>query len=185
MRSIPAAMQTQLDTSHLFIVWFAHVQGVTGDLRLWTGIGTVSWNGYTWTGAGDLGSVRSIRQTKDLRAEGIELQLSGIGQDNIAFLLTEMRSGRDVQVWLGFEHPTTRAILADPMSVYKGYLDTGQLEDGRTFASVIVRAEGILAGLERAVVRRYTHEDQQIDYPGDRGFEYVAAIQDKEVLFGG
>jgi hypothetical protein len=31
---------------------------------------------------------------------------------------------------------------------------------------------------------RYTHENQQVLHPGDRGFEHVTAIQDREVTWG-
>ena len=35
--------------------------------------------------------------------------------------------------------------------------------------------------LERAEVRRYTDADQQAEYPGDRFFEFVAALQEAEI----
>jgi len=35
-----------------------------------------------------------------------------------------------------------------------------------------------------AVDRRYTNEDQQLDYPGDRGMEFVSSIQDVTIYWG-
>ena len=35
--------------------------------------------------------------------------------------------------------------------------------------------------LERAEVRRYTDADQQAEYPGDRFFEFVPALQEAEI----
>jgi hypothetical protein len=33
----------------------------------------------------------------------------------------------------------------------------------------------------QARVRRYTHEDQQIDAPGDKFFEFIPSLQDAQI----
>ena len=33
-------------------------------------------------------------------------------------------------------------------------------------------------------VRRYTAEDQKIDYPNDKGLEFVAEMAEKEIVWG-
>jgi hypothetical protein len=38
--------------------------------------------------------------------------------------------------------------------------------------------------LQRPRERRYTHEDQQIDHPGDMGFEYVSQLQELNLAWG-
>ena len=40
------------------------------------------------------------------------------------------------------------------------------------------------APIERARVRRYTHEDHQIDYPGDLFFQFVGSLSDKVLTWG-
>ena len=37
-------------------------------IRAWTGIGTITWDGKTWTGVGDLGRIGPIEESADLRA---------------------------------------------------------------------------------------------------------------------
>jgi len=41
-----------------------------------------------------------------------------------------------------------------------------------------------MIAFERPYVRRYTDEDQKIEHPTDKGFEFVAAIQDLELVWG-
>jgi hypothetical protein len=41
-----------------------------------------------------------------------------------------------------------------------------------------------LIDLNRAREWRYTHESQQQISPGDRGFEYVAGLQEREIRWG-
>ena len=39
--------------------------------------------------------------------------------------------------------------------------------------------------LKRSRERRYTHDDQQIDFPGDLGFEFVPKLQELNLVWGG
>ena len=54
----------------------------------------------------------------------------------------------------------------------------------RAVESRKVRRLNVLIDLNRSRVRRYTNEDQQIDYPTDVGFEYVQSLQDFEIKWG-
>ena len=46
---------------------------------------------------------------------------------------------------------------------------------------ISLTCESRLVDLERAEVRRYTDADQQAEYPGDRFFEFVPALQEAEI----
>jgi hypothetical protein len=63
-------------------------------------------------------------------------------------------------------------------------MDVPTLRDDAETCTVTVTYEGRLIDLGRAREWRYTHESQQQLAPGDRGFEYVAGLQDKEILWG-
>jgi hypothetical protein len=51
-------------------------------------------------------------------------------------------------------------------------------------ATISVTVENVLIKLERPVVRRFTNEDQKSRFPSDKGLEYVASLQDKEIFWG-
>ena len=51
-------------------------------------------------------------------------------------------------------------------------------------ATISVSAESRLAAWDRPNVRRYNHEDQQIDYPGDKFFEFVPQMVDRLLVWG-
>ncbi len=38
--------------------------------------------------------------------------------------------------------------------------------------------------MDKARVRRFTDNDQRIDYPNDDGFSFVTKIQDREINWG-
>ena len=37
-------------------------------MRLWTGVGTISWDGQTWIGAGNILGLTAIEETVEVRA---------------------------------------------------------------------------------------------------------------------
>jgi len=72
------------------------------------------------------------------------------------------------------------AFVADPFPLWAGLMDTMEVTDGAE-PRVALTCESRLVDLERAEVRRYTDADQQAEYPGDRFFEYVPALQEAEI----
>jgi hypothetical protein len=49
---------------------------------------------------------------------------------------------------------------------------------------VSISYESRLIDLERSRESRYTNEDQQRAFPGDRGFEFVPSLQDLSLTWG-
>jgi hypothetical protein len=155
-----------------------------GPVRLWSGIGAIAWDGKTWTGAGTLGSVGLIEETSELRATGATFTLSGIPSELVAVALGEPYQGRRCALWLAFLDEAW-AVIADPIQVFAGRMDTSEITDGGASAAIRINAENRLIDLERAGdVPTYAPEDQKRLFPGDRGLDYVPSLQEKVIYWG-
>lgn len=157
---------------------------VPAYLRLWTGIGDLSWDSKTWTGAGNLLSITPLTETQQIRANGFTVALSGMNTAIVAAALNNVRQGRQGTLWLA-AMDANGALLGTPYQLQGGRLDFTVLDSNGARCDVAVQYEGRLIDLERPRRRRYTAEDQKIDYPSDLGFDYVPSLQQKEVLWGG
>lgn len=155
----------------------------SGWLRLWTGIGPISWNSYTWTGAGNLVGVSPMTETADLRAVGITISLSGMPSALISTALGQSRQGKIGRVYLGFLN-SSGAIVADPYLSFEGRLDVPTIADQGDSCTISISYESRLIDLDRPRERRYTGEDQRMDHPEDRGFDNVASLQDASIVWG-
>jgi len=73
-------------------------------------------------------------------------------------------------------------IIANPIRWFKGTMDQMPivLDPEKPIIRLFIESDGIL--FTQAKERRYTHEDQQIEYEGDKFFEFVPDLQDKEIL---
>ncbi len=163
-------------------IFFEGVFG-PGTVRFWSGLGDVSWSGQTWTGAGTLLGLSSIDEPTDVVAAGFTVSLSGVPVDLVSAVLVDVLQGDAGRIWVGLID-VAGALIADPVLAAAGRLDQPVIsEDGET-CLIEVAYEGRLIDLYRPREWRYTHESQQQLYPGDRGFEYVAGLQDREIMWG-
>jgi len=155
----------------------------TSYIYLWNGIGDLAHDSKTYLGAGELLSISSIEETVELRASGITLQLSGIGDPLLSKAKTEDYQGRELTVKLG-AFSATNTIVTDPIIVFSGFMDTMTIQDDGTTGTIALTVENRLIEFEKARVRRFTDNDQRIDYPNDDGLEYVSQIQEKAIVWG-
>jgi|TARA_R110000796_G_scaffold135016_1_gene251122 hypothetical protein len=153
------------------------------ELNVWNGIGDLSFGGNTYTGTGDLLSISEITETSDVQATGIDVVLTGVKTSFIAVAKNHEYQGRPLIVSLGAFN-SSGSLIADPVIVFSGFMDTMTISESGNHSSISVSVENKLVSFERAKVRRYTAEDQKIDHPTDKGFEFVTAIVQKEIIWG-
>jgi len=155
----------------------------SGALRLWSGIGDLSWNSYTWTGAGNVLTVEAITERGDVQALGTSVTLSGIPSTLVSLALAEPYQGRIVRIYQALL-TSAGAVVDDPDERFTGRADVMSISDDAQTAIITMSVESRLIDLQRPRERRYTNEDQKTRSAADRGFEYVASIQDQPIKWG-
>lgn len=174
---------SELQEKELKIGVFYEGEFDSGFLRFWSGVGNYTWDGKTWTGGGNLLGFSNITSTSDIEAEGFSITISGVPADTIQILLDESTQGSKGKFWIAlFNEDNTLATT--PHLAFVGRLDVPSATDNVDSATGQITYESILIDLLRPNDWRYTDQSQKTLYPGDRGFEYVTTIQDKELPWG-
>lgn len=155
----------------------------TGTAYLWSGLGPLVWNGHTWTGVGVLGGVSSVEETAEVKAAGVTVSLSGIDSDTLSAALNAARQGAPGKIYLAFLD-SAGALVGQPYPAFSGRLDVPTIDEGGETSAISFTYESRLADLERPRERRFTPDDQRIDYPDDKGLDYVPGLQDKTFTWG-
>jgi hypothetical protein len=163
---------------------FVELSFVSSTVYVWSGRGEIVWDGQTWLGVGQFGGLSSIEEGTNVQARGIVLTLSGIDLTLLTGLLTDYRQGLPVLVYLGFFDPTSGALVASPICAWAGRTDQPTLTVSGDAATLSVACENRLVEMNVSVDRRYTAEDQNLDYPGDVGFSFVPSIQAITIYWG-
>lgn len=178
-RDITATVLNALDDSVIEPFFAVDLDFDSGPLYVWSGYGNLVISGKTYLGAGQLLNISSIAETTEMEAKGATISMSGIPSSFLSLALQEPYQGRECRIYFG--------VTSDPsdyVEVFSGELDQMNIEEQAETANISVTAENVLVKLERPVVRRFTNEDQKSRFSGDRGLEYVAALQDKEIFWG-
>ena len=152
-------------------------------LNIWNGIGDLAYGGNTYTGTGDLLSISQITETSDIQASGINVSLTGIKESFIAMAKDQDYQGRPLTVSLG-AFDASGSLIANPVIVFSGFMDTMTIAESGQYSTISIAVENKLISFERSKVRRYTAEDQKIDHPTDKGFEFVTSIVQKQIIWG-
>jgi hypothetical protein len=182
-RSLNAALVTEMNAAGLAPATFAFLDFQGGAVRVWDGVGSKTWGGDTYTGLGYLGTISPVEESADVRANGIILQVSGVPSALIATVLGDNYNRRDVTVWVGALN-ATGALVADPDVAFSGRMNNIDFDKGAETAVLRISAESRLVDLLRPRERRYTHEQQQIDFAGDLGLEYMPRAQSTAFVWG-
>lgn len=182
-RGLTSGMTTAVTAERLEPIILAEADFDSGAVRVWSGIGDLSWDSKTWTGVGDLGSVAFAAETGSLVATSAVLTLSGIPSSLIAIALAEDYQERPANIWFG-ALDTDGSVIADPEEIHGGRMDVMTIDEDADTATVSVSVESNLIHLEVPKQRNYTPEDQKEEFSGDTGFDQVAALQDAEIVWG-
>ena len=183
MRTITTAALAALTAPTVMPCYLVAMQFTSGTKYMWTGLGTVVWDGNDYEGQGDLLGISSVTQTSDLSAEGITISMSGIPPGNVSSAISDSATYLTVDVWLGFM--SAGAIVADPVHIFSGHLDCPTISDDGEQITLSITAENDLLLLSRSSMRRYTDDDQRISFPLDAGFIYVPSVTAWSGVWGG
>lgn len=175
-RDLTTAMKDAIADGVVRAIFFVEASFASGFLRVHSAIGTITWDGKTWIGVGSLGQIKSLPETSELQAQGMTLALSGIPSDLAGKVLADIRQGQPCRVWFGCLDSSNN-VIADPCVAFAGRIDIGSIDEQPETITASVTVENKLIDMQRVRERRYTPHDQQFDFPGDLGFDYVASVQ--------
>lgn len=183
-RTISASLSTALQADRVYPLLLVEALFDSGALRLWNGDGALTALGETWTGVGLMLSISPIEETAEIRATGVSIRLSGIPSAIVSIALAEDYQGRVARVYVGAFDASTGAVITDPILALQGSIDTMPISEGGDTSTILVNVESRLIRLEKASLRRYTAQDQKVEFPLDTGLDHVAAIQDVQIVWG-
>ena len=175
-RALTAAMAAEIVTAGTRPFLLVALDFPSAALRLTTREGDVSFNGQVFLGDGVPLDVSAIEETTDAGPAGIAVSLAATAALR-ATVTTDFFQGRRAAVWLGFIDDAG-AVVPAPAPIVGGFMEGADFDDDPARPSIGLRIENRLRDMTIARERRWSNEDQQVEFPGDTGLRYVEAIQD-------
>jgi hypothetical protein len=177
-RTLDSNTAAQLTSNVVRPVFFVSIAFSNETIYAWTGAGNFvnPYDGQTYTGVGNFGSVSSLQEGSDVTAQGISLKLSGIPTNLLDDSLSNVQFGQLAKVQLGFLN-ISGALVGAPIPAFIGLVDQPAIDISTDTVTVSISVESRFADMQRAPGGRLTDQDQRSRYPADGSLRWVAYIQ--------
>lgn len=180
-RSITPDMQSAIGANTNYPILLAELDFLSAPARFWNGLGPLSWDGKTWTGAGDLLQIGDIEEASDGTITNFTGVLAGVPSGIVSQIYADEYQGRTARFWLGMLE--NGSIISEPVLIRQAIMDdVMDTDDGET---AVFRMTFTTPTLDQGNNRTalLTHEMQQARFPGDMGLQY-ATVRDYGVRWG-
>ena len=182
-QGLDASIVTRLGADEQAVFFAVKAEFDTDDIRVWSGSDDITVNSETYTGAGALLSIGNVEENLELKSNGLNIALSGMDTTVINYALTENYQNRPITIYLGYVMGGSNEVVGT-LTLFKGRMTSLIINDTPQGSTVTIDAENRLVDLDRPSNLRYTKESQNYLHSGDTGFNRVASLQDKQIVWG-
>lgn len=204
-RDLSTAISSSLEDNVVYPFFAVELEfDSPNTLRLWTGYGTLVYEGVSYYGTGELLNISTVEETIEIAAKGAMLTLSAVPPEVISLALQEPYQGRVCKIFFGMfstdallqEDGTSYILMQDGAriaiesqetgltEVFTGYMNQMSIEEGAETSTIQLSVENKLVDLERPRVARYTSAYQKDKFAGDLGLDFVESLQDQKLVWG-
>lgn len=143
----------------------------------------LAWNGADYIALGHLLAYDGLEETAELTVTTVRVSMSGVLQDTVALVLTHDYIDRRLVIYEAFL--SGAGVVVDPVAIFDGRADSPIIDEDPDSGKcqVVLAAAQHWVDFERRPGRHTNHEEQQIWFPGDRGFEFVSGLN-REIRWG-
>jgi hypothetical protein len=174
--------QAQATSNRPIILFQGAFEGST--VRLWNGLGDLSWNSQTWLGNGWFQGVEGGEESVEVEALNMTVVLSGVPATVFSLILNDQRQKLEGLLYIGFLNASTGAVVSSPYLWWKGQYSHAEIDEGADSSIVRLVYDSPIVDLDRPKERRWTDQGQKQLFAGDRGFEYVIAANSWNGVWG-
>ena len=162
-------VQTEIKKSQNMPVHLVSVHLDAYTLYMNNSYKTIEYDGNEYLALGGLMGFSDIEESAELIVSSMTLSLSGISQEYLSMVLNENYINREVRVYTGFLGVNSQNLLASPILIFDGRMDTPTInenpDDGTSIISITVTNAWV--DFNRMTGRHANNEEQQLLYPGD------------------
>ena len=181
-RGISAATLAAIESDSAAPVMFAELQLDGGTEYYHTWLGTITWGGNDWIGAGQMASVESVKETKELQPNALRIGLSGLDANMTDIMFNQNYYRRPLIGYLGAM--SDGALIEDPSVIFSGFIESLEMEMGEQ-DSIVLTAESELILFKRSRDVRYTDTRLQSEFSGDLGLQFKESVATDRIVWGG
>lgn len=163
-------------------VYFVKADLPSGMFRANTSDKNITSGGELYYGVGNLGKISEYTTTTGTTATALKFTIINVPADMLSDIANEDTRNKEIHVSIGLLDENN-ILVTDLIGWFFGTIDSLTIDIGKTVA-IAASASSRLINWARSTNSRYTDEDQQSKYEGDRGFKFVSNITSLKLKWG-
>ena len=173
-RTLTTAVQNQLATNdirpiHLISIGFSTPVNITDNAFDLTS--SVSGSSVTYSSSAFLVGASSFEEQTDITKTTLSVSLSGVDTSFISVVLGENIVNDSVTIYRGLLN-SSNALIADPILLYQGNIDTFEISETETESNVKLMVVSHWADFEKKSGRKTNNASQQRFFSTDVGMDF-------------
>lgn len=186
-RTINASTETEMakyscTVGTLVDLEFSSNEAGIGAVHLTDIPGDITVDSVNYISAGHLLGTSVIKETATLTVPKVSVSLSGVASSNISLVLAQRFRSR--MLTISIVYLDGGSIVGDPIEVFHGPMDDVEIAETTGDAAVIaITASSEYVNFSIPRGRHTSHDEQQVWFPGDMGFEF-AGRQNTDFVWG-
>jgi hypothetical protein len=183
-RGMSSGYSTQLSQDSITIYHLYHGDFADGNVYFTDLPYNTTFSGNSYEGVGNALGYDSIEEVSGLQANGIRIYFNAANASLLALLLDQNLIDRPIYVYRGLLDSSNQPIT-DPLIIFEGRSDSVQLSEDpdKGTMQLVMECFDENVDFERVNGRRTNHEEQQVLFPGDKGFEFIAGGMTKVTVW--
>lgn len=189
--ALPETIQALLAGRTVRCAHLVEICLVTQARRIWNGNYKITTSdGHDWFGNKKLIAIEGLEHDGDGQSSEIRVTVSGTDARFLALAISGDKSeyvGRHVKIFNQF-FDSDRQLLDAPQARAAGIMDgfeisRSPMDPAGTRRTIGLTAQNMFYGRSQPPASLFTDSDQQQRFPGDRGLQYLADLQDTNIPF--
>ena len=173
-RTLTTAVKNELATNnispiHLLTIGFSTPVNITDCIFDITS--SVSGSSVTYTSSAFLLETSSFEEQTDITKTSLTINLSAVDTSFVSIVLGENIVNDSVKIFRGLLD-SSNSLIADPILLYQGNIDTFQISESKNNASVSLTVVSHWADFEKKSGRQTNNNSQQRFFSTDVGMDF-------------
>jgi len=183
-RGSTTAFQTELAKSANRPVHLAQVIFDDETVYMNDGYKTITYATNDYVAVGNFMAFSNIVEAVEVIVSKVTMSLSGVDGSMISRFLNKEYIDRTVKIYTAFLNDS-QTLIADPVLIFEGRMDSPVISDNPLSGTAVVSvsATNTWVDFTRKTGRHTNHEEQQVFFSGDKGFEFASEIV-KDIIWG-
>ena len=178
-RGLHSDLVTELDTKNINAVHLVNITLASSSLAFTENSfplsSSISGSSTTYLSSGVLLDVSNVSESQGVQISRLNLTITGVDQTYIALVLNNNVIHDEVKIFRAFLD-SSGAIINNPFLLYHGFINSFQIVDNTSTATLKLDLESYFANSMQVNGRITNNSTQQRFFSGDKGFEFADQI---------